>query len=193
MRSGQRATVRHLLAVGLVIGLAWQALTGCVQAASVYTLSGKIVHVADGDTVTLLTNDGQRRRLRLASIDAPELSHGSQQPGQPYGAASGQNLASMVAGRQLMARCYERDQYGRDVCDLPASDGRTASWHQVADGYAWANTVGHGQYLRDHALPMLEAQAREAQRGLWHDARPVQPWKWRYACWREHQCDRSDA
>ncbi|WP_420042458.1 thermonuclease family protein [Bordetella genomosp. 9] len=152
-----------------------------------YTLEGRIVHVADGDTVTLLAREGQRR-IRLASIDAPETGHGREKPGQPYAQAARRNLESLVAGRTLTARCYEQDRYGRDVCDLPLQDGQTANRRQVADGYAWANTVRRGEYLRDPSLPGLQREAEQARRGLWAQPHAVPPWVWRHDCWNEGKC-----
>jgi endonuclease YncB( thermonuclease family) len=152
-----------------------------------YQLQGRIVHVADGDTVTLLASDGQHR-IRLASIDAPELGHGKEKPGQPFGQAARRSLDGMVAGRMLTARCYEKDRYGRDVCDLPGPDGQTANRAQVAAGYAWANTVRRGEYLRDRGLPDIERAAREAGKGMWALPGAVPPWEWRHACWNEGKC-----
>jgi endonuclease YncB( thermonuclease family) len=154
----------------------------------IYTLHGRVVHVADGDTVTLQTADGERR-IRLASIDAPEIGHGEVKPGQPYGQAARRSLADLVAGKTLQLKCYEKDQYARDVCDLPGEQGHTANWQQVAAGYAWANTVRHGEYLRDPSLPQVERGARDKKLGLWADANPVAPWDWRYQCWNQHKCN----
>ena len=36
------------------------------------TLQGKVVKVADGDTVTIVDDNGKKHRIRLAGIDAPE-------------------------------------------------------------------------------------------------------------------------
>ena len=36
------------------------------------TMTGQVVRVADGDTVTVLSQDGQTHQVRLAGIDAPE-------------------------------------------------------------------------------------------------------------------------
>ena len=47
-----------------------------------YTITGTVVNVADGDTVTLRAPDGQRR-IRMDSIDAPEEGHGADQPASP--------------------------------------------------------------------------------------------------------------
>lgn len=162
------------------------ALAGGIPAGS-YTLTGAIVNVADGDTVTLRASDGQRR-IRMDSIDAPEEGHGADQPGQPYAEASRKHLADLVAGKTLTAQCYEQDQYGRDVCALILDDGRSANRLQVEAGYAWAYTARKGAYLRDKALPGLQRQAKDAKRGLWSQPAAMQPWKWRYDCWRQRQC-----
>jgi endonuclease YncB( thermonuclease family) len=47
---------------------------------------------------------------------------------------------------------------------------------------------GRGKYMRDPALPALEEQARRARLGLWREANPVQPWVWRYQCWKKSKC-----
>jgi endonuclease YncB( thermonuclease family) len=161
-------------------------MAGDVPAGS-YTLTGMIVNVADGDTVTLRAPDGQRR-IRMDSIDAPEEGHGNDQPGQPYAEAARQHLAGLVAGKTLTAQCYQKDQYGRDVCALILDDGRSANRLQVEAGYAWAYTARQGDYLNDKAMPELQRQARAAGRGLWAGKDPMQPWKWRYDCWRQRQC-----
>ncbi|KDC16610.1 nuclease-like protein [Bordetella bronchiseptica E014] len=159
---------------------------GGVPAGS-YALTGPIVNVADGDTVTLRAPGGQRR-IRMDSIDAPEEGHGNEQPGQPFAQASRQHLAGLVAGKTLTAQCYERDQFDRDVCALILPDGRSANRAQVEAGYAWAYTARRGDYLRDPAMPGLQRQAREAGRGLWAQSGAIEPWKWRYDCWRQRRC-----
>ncbi|WP_459614896.1 thermonuclease family protein [Bordetella sp. 2513F-2] len=156
--------------------------------AAVYTLAGTVTQVPDGDTVTLRTAEGNRR-IRLDSIDAPEVGSGSAQPGQPHSAAARRNLSALVEGRRVTAWCYETDQYERHVCALMLDDGSSANRAQVEAGYAWAYTARRGDYLRDQAMPALQRQAREAGRGLWAQPGAVEPWKWRYDCWRQRRCD----
>ncbi len=160
------------------------------RAADTYRLSGRVVQVADGDTLTLLA-DRERQRVRLASIDAPETGHGRQRPGQPYGQAARRALADLVAGRTLELRCYERDRYGRHICDVPLADGRMVSHVMVAAGMAWANRQGGGKYLRDASLPGLERQARQQRLGLWQRPGAVAPWVWRRQCWKALETGRS--
>jgi endonuclease YncB( thermonuclease family) len=46
----------------------------CVSAAQAETFSGKVVAIADGNTLTVLTASRQQHKIRLAEIDAPEKS-----------------------------------------------------------------------------------------------------------------------
>lgn len=152
-----------------------------------FVLEGRVVRVADGDTITLLVGSTQRR-IRLASIDAPELQKDAQRRGQPHARASRDALASLVSGLTLTLRCYEKDRYDRSICDVKLPDGGTANQKQVASGMAWANMEGKGKFMRDPALPKLEEQARQARRGLWRDGGAVPPWVWRYDCWQQQKC-----
>src|SRR2546421_3712524 len=52
------------------------------------TFTGRVVRIADGDTITLLDSTNTQHRIRLQGIDAPE-SH------QAYGSQSKQNLSAM--------------------------------------------------------------------------------------------------
>lgn len=152
-----------------------------------FTLKGRVVSVADGDTFTILAN-GRTQRIRMASIDAPETGKGNQQPGQPYGQASRRALADLVAGKNLALQCFERDRYERAICNVPLPQGGTANQSQVRNGMAWANMEKRGQFLRDKAMPDLQQQAQRQGLGLWGEANPIEPWVWRYQCWRQKQC-----
>lgn len=152
-----------------------------------FQLSGRVVQVADGDTFTLQVNGGQER-IRMASIDAPEMGKGQERPGQHMAQASRKALATLISGKRLTLHCYERDHYDRSICDVPLGDGTTANQRQVEQGMAWANMEGRGKFMRDTVLPDLEDQARQMRRGLWSRAGQVPPWQWRYQCWKQSQC-----
>jgi endonuclease YncB( thermonuclease family) len=63
---------RVLLAFGVTCILVY----GLVYAAAPRTLIAKIERVSDGDTITALTSEGTKLRIRLLGIDAPEIPHG---------------------------------------------------------------------------------------------------------------------
>ncbi|HUH41299.1 MAG TPA: thermonuclease family protein, partial [Castellaniella sp.] len=84
-----------LLVISMLAGLGATAFGLSVPAlpgADTYALTGRVVDVSDGDTLGLLVGS-VRKRIRLASIDAPETSHGKNRPGQPFGQASRKALA----------------------------------------------------------------------------------------------------
>ena len=72
MSSLGEAQVHNFIAVCAV----WLMLVMPV-AVSGETLVGKVVKVADGDTVTVLDADRVQHRVRLAGIDAPESNQPS--------------------------------------------------------------------------------------------------------------------
>lgn len=130
---------------------------------------GRVVAVADGDTVTVLTADKEQVRVRLAQIDTPER-------GQPHGQAARQALATKVHQRTVEVEQQDIDRYGRVVGTLWLN-GRDINRELVREGHAWV----YRQYLRDRSLLEDEAQARREGRGLWRlqaDQR-IAPWEWR--------------
>lgn len=105
------------------------------------TLSGRVVRVADGDTLTILTPDRQQVRIRLAQIDAPEKA-------QPFGQRSKQSLPDLVFGQDVEIRTEVTDRrYGRTVGRV-LLDGRDINLEQVTRGMAWA----YRQYLTDRSF-----------------------------------------
>lgn len=126
----------------------------------------KVIGIADGDTLTVL-KDKKKVKIRLGGIDAPERK-------QAFGNRSKESLEELCAGKQASYQTQDIDRYGRVVAQVTC-EGRDANRLQVERGLAWV----YVQYNKDAALPSLEAQARNERRGLWADARPVAPWKWR--------------
>lgn len=66
------------------------------------------------------------------------------------------------------------DRYGRTVARVTCNDV-DANAEQIRRGMAWVYT----RYAKDPTLPILEAEARAAARGLWSDPSPTPPWRWR--------------
>jgi endonuclease YncB( thermonuclease family) len=136
-------------------------------------VEGQVVAVHDGDTVTLLDGRRVQHRVRIAGIDAPER-------GQPFGTSARENLARLVHGRRVEARCHKRDRFGREVCSVFVA-ARDVGLEQVRDGLAWwYREYAREQRLEDRAsYAAAEEEARSARRGLWRDANPQAPWAWR--------------
>jgi endonuclease YncB( thermonuclease family) len=150
-------------------------------AAGTQILTGRVVRVADGDTVTVLDSSNTQYRIRLEGIDAPE-SH------QAFGTQSKKNLSDMVFGRDVTVAYQKTDQYGRLVGKITL-DGKDINLAQVQAGMAWH----YKEYQREQApedrelYAKAEDEARSARRGLWLDGDPVEPSAFRKETKRERQ------
>jgi endonuclease YncB( thermonuclease family) len=152
--------------------------------ASAAELFGKVVAIADGDTLTILANAHQQYKIRLSGIDAPERR-------QPYGDRAKQHLSSLVYGKEVVVVWNKRDRYGRIVGRVLASHCTVVQCHYTVDvgleqikaGFAWH----YKQYEKQQApeervrYAVVEQQARARREGLWKDAEPVPPWQFRHS------------
>ena len=147
------------------------------------TLNGRVVRVADGDTITVLDATNTQHRIRLEGIDAPE-SH------QAFGAQSKQSLSEMVFGKDVSVVYQKTDQYGRLVGKI-LLEGKDINLEQVKAGMAWH----YKEYQREQTpedrelYAGAEDEAHAARRGLWQDPDPTEPSAFR----KEEKRERQDA
>jgi len=129
---------------------------------------GKVVSIADGDTLTLLI-DNIQYRIRLAEIDTPEKK-------QPYGTKARQALSKLVFGEEIKVNVQTTDRYGRSVARVYADDVDVCA-ELVRQGMAWV----YRKYVKDESLFDMEQEAQNASRGLWSlpESQRVPPWEWR--------------
>ena len=132
--------------------------------ASLFALSGKVVSIHDGDTITILQNKTQIK-VRLFGIDAPELK-------QPYGKKSKQFLANLIAGEVVEVEGNGKDRYKRTIGTIYLN-GADINAQMVKNGYAWAYRKFSKKYTAH------ESKAKSQKLGLWQDKEPAPPWEWR--------------
>ena len=133
-------------------------------------LSGRIGPIADGDSFTLIADDGRRIGVRIGGIDAPEK-------GQPHADQSRDNLARLLARGGLEIEPIKTDPYGRQVARVRAG-GEDVGLRQIEAGLAWHFVRYAADQSPDERTQYAQAErdARHAARGLWADAAPVAPW-----------------
>ena len=140
-----------------------------VRPADAQQIEGRVVSIADGDTLTILTPAKKQIRIRLAEIDAPESN-------QPWGQRAKQALSSLVFSKPVTITDARpgpiRPHLGRVYVN-----GKYVNAEMVRSGDAWA----YREYLTDYSLISLETEARKDHRGLWSLAagQTVAPWDWR--------------
>lgn len=143
-------------------------------AAHADTLTGRVVSITDGDTITVLDATNNQHKIRLAGIDAPEKK-------QPFGDASRQHLAQLAFGKAVLVVHNKKDRYGRTVGKVMAGDA-DANLAQIKAGLAWHYKAYEREQSPEDRAAYAEAElaARTARRGLWSEANPVPPWEWRH-------------
>ena len=66
------------------------------------TLSGRVIAIADGDTLTLLDASNRQHKVRFNAIDAPERK-------QAFGTRSRESLADLTFQKHVTADCPKKD------------------------------------------------------------------------------------
>lgn len=130
-------------------------------------LVGKVIRVSDGDTAWVCDRIGQRFKIRLNRIDAPESN-------QPFGKESTLHLQSLIGGREIFVEYKTTDRYGRVLGIIYLGD-IDINLQMVRDGYAW-------HYKHFDATPSYvsaENEARTGKHGLWTSPAPIPPHQWR--------------
>lgn len=138
-----------------------------------------VLSIADGDTITVV-EAGEHVKVRLACIDAPELSQA------PYGQISRQALQALLPlGAQVSLRVKATDRYGRRVAELlkakidSKNNSNNINQLMIASGQAfvyWSyiSACDRESYAR------LESLARLKALGIWAVPGGLgRPWQWR--------------
>ena len=131
-------------------------------------LYGQVLKVADGDTITIITDAKQTKKIRLSEIDTPERD-------QPWGRQATRALSKKVANKSIVAMVSGLDRYDRVIAEIFVG-GRNINQEMVLEGHAWA----YRRYLKNDYLLELERIAKEKGLrlcGLTQD--PILPWQWR--------------
>lgn len=139
---------------------------------SATAFEGKVVSVADGDTLTVLSGKTQYK-VRLSQIDAPEKN-------QPWGNRSRQSLIAFAAGKDVFVEVSGKDRYGRIIGSVLVN-GVCAGEYQIKNGMAWV----YDQFVTDYSIYDIQSLARTKRVGLWSEPEPVAPWLWRKSMTKE--------
>lgn len=164
VKSNQSINFLLLILLNLTLSLAHAA-----------TISGRVVTVTDGDTITVLDNTNTQHKIRLAGIDAPEKK-------QAFGKVSKKSLYDLVYGKQVAVDWQKQDRYGRTVGKV-VINGVDANLEQIKRGLAWFYSKYQNELVIDDRLNYLHAHeyAQAASEGLWVDKEPMAPWDFRKA------------
>lgn len=201
--AGQKTALKILIPIVLALG-AWltdqlpggnplkaQTADGTVQTQGQSSAridgksyTGKVVKVADGDTLTVVDKDGLKHKIRMHGIDAPESK-------QAHGKASGEWMSARVLNTTVMVEVSDTDRYQREVAKVwvTPSDCREANCQYSQDINLEALKAGQVWWYKAYAKTQspqdrkvyeeAETLARQARLGIWSGPKPQPPWEWR--------------
>jgi len=168
--------MRVIAVVILLLGVA-------ASASAVELWKGKVVGVADGDTLTVRRGKAPAR-IRLHGVDCPE-------PGQRFADDATKLTRRLALGK--IATVETMGKEGQRAVARVVVDGKDLSVELLKAGLAWWHRGD-----ADPGQTRFEQEARAAKRGLWVDADPTPPWHVRppprqpwsedRACKRDRDC-----
>jgi len=136
-------------------------------------LQGQVVHVADGDTITVLDATNTQHKIRLQGIDAPEKA-------QAFGQKSKQSLSQLVHSKQVTVEFQKKDKYDRSVGKV-VLNGTDVCLEQIKLGMAWHYKHYESEQPKEDRETYAQAEiaARTNAIGLWKDKQTIPPWEFR--------------
>ncbi len=132
-------------------------------------IQGKVVSVADGDTITVL-QDSKQYKIRLYGVDSPEKK-------QDFGQKAKQFTSDMVFKQHVKVVAYDIDRYGRTV-GMVYIGQKCLNEELIRNGFAWVYKKYCSESFCNDWL-QLERKAREKKLGLWVYDNPIPPWDFR--------------
>jgi micrococcal nuclease len=130
------------------------------------TEDGRVARVADGDTVTVITPNQTKLRIRLWGIDAPETLKGTKFPGQPYGKDAEAYLKQLVEAKRVSVEIYGVDRYQRLLATIFV-DGKDINLTMLEAGLAevYRGPESGNPYKAQYQA--AEDASRSARKGMW--------------------------
>lgn len=138
-----------------------------------------VTHVYDGDTILVVRDRTDIRKVRLVGIDAPETSSKKYEPGQPYSQQSKKYLTSLVLNRTVTITSYDRDVYNR-VLGVVIWEGININLEMIRSGLAEVYRGNSPKGLDMEPYWKAEKEAKAAMRGTWSlSDKYISPKEWR--------------
>ncbi len=133
-------------------------------------IEGTVTKVSDGDTLTVVTNDGTKVKVRLAGVDTCETvkynkSGVMTKSGQPYGDEAKKFTEQLVGNKFVRVYVYGIDQYKRVLGFVDVKEANL-NLELVRAGLAEVYIGGeYGPFKK--GLMEAERDAKDKGKGMW--------------------------
>jgi len=131
-------------------------------------LSGKVISVIDGNTIEILTDDGDKLLIKLSDIDSPELS-------QEFGKEALAYTTKFCLNKIVEIAVIGKDRKGIRLGIVRLKSGKQLNTWLLKSGLAW-----HSHNCIDQCeMKVFETKAKKKKLGLWINENPTPPWIYR--------------
>ncbi|MDZ4713893.1 MAG: thermonuclease family protein [Cytophagales bacterium] len=138
---------------------------GIMCSFSVDEIKGKVVSVLDGNTVEVLTTEGERRRILLHGIDSPDSGQNFSEPAKAL-------LQKLVYEKEITLIIHGKDRKGNPLGELQVAGKPDPRRELIRQGLAWTTeTIADFESVKE--------SARKQGIGLWSEENPMPPWVFR--------------
>ena len=134
---------------------------GFPAAVMAYTMSGRVVRVDNGNTVTIVDSNNVQHTVRLQDVQAPGL-------GFPSGIKSQRNLQGMVGGKHVTIDYDPKTGFGAPTGRVYLG-GEDINLKQVEQGMAKYRSSSLGTDKdTERQYEEAQEQAKNEERGIWY-------------------------
>ena len=126
----------------------------------------KVLNCNDGDTCKVEIS-GVSFNVRLADIDAPELSHRKAISSQPFSRQSTDKINELVKGRRVILKQVSTDMYNRPIVEMIDESGRNINITMLELGLAEIYRGGRTSQPKNQDYIQAEQKAKQAKLGIW--------------------------
>ena len=150
----------------------------CLLASLSYADQYVVTQVLDGNTIRARSIRKQLI-IKLAGIDAPEMSIKINEPGQPFSRKARSYLADLIKNKMVQIQELGSDYYRR-VVGVVYLKGKNVNLRMVQVGLAEAERGRLPKGFDPTPYRSAEYHARKAKRGMWSQGDEyISPQEWR--------------
>jgi endonuclease YncB( thermonuclease family) len=137
-----------------------------------------VTQVLDGNTIRA-RSIREEIVIKLAGIDAPEMSIEKNKPGQPFSRKAQSYLADLIMNKMVQIKEFGSDHYRR-VLGVAYLKGKNMNLRMVQVGLAEADRGHPPKGFDPKPYRTAEYHARKASRGMWSQGDDyISPQEWR--------------
>ena len=125
----------------------------------------RVISVIDGNTIQIMTTDGERVQILLYGVDSPD-------EGQKFFMEAKLLLEGSLLNKMVTLIDRGKDRYGNRIAEVTAKEVHDPQRELLRSGLEWTSQS-------DPELEALKEQARKQGLGIWADENPMPPWLYR--------------